>query len=257
MKSFTSEAKKVLDLAKTFALRAGTELDSMHVLIALASVKHTYAYEILSRLGFDEEIAQSYIINIYSVFDNELCVNPLFEKILDYSSLIANNSGYKVTDTQHILLALAFFKKSIAGKILARHGIDYSTVLSIVNGMAYHKIGNETISDEKEDILIPTTGVDMQINEIKEDPILLANGYDLTKKASNGLLSPVIGREKEILRIIQILSRKVKNNPIIVGEPGVGKTSLVERLAIKIINGDVTDNLKNKTNTITITIATM
>lgn len=247
MRNVTADVKKVLGLAETFASHSGSLIDSMHILIALACVENSYAYEILNRLGFTEEVAKSYLISVLSQPPQPAMPGPMHRKVMDYANLVAKNSGYEYVDTQHILLSLSFHKSSLAGKVLIRHGIDYSTVLSIVNGMTYNRIGKSDESrppEEKKErgslqITKPVTSSAM-------DARLLENGVDLTARARDGKLDPVFGRDKEINRVIQILSRRRKNNPVIVGEPGVGKTAVVEGLALRIASGEAPDFLKDK-----------
>ncbi len=242
MKRYTVKCKKVLDLAETFASQSGNAIESYHLLAALANVENCYAAEILHCLGFSAEVSSSYLIKTSDPL-NKAGFSEVAVSILEYADKASEKLGYNEVDTQHILLAICFFKNTLAAKILNRYEIDYAKVLSIVNAMSYNKIGQEPASTPKEKI---TKDAPTEIKTSLPD-ILIENGVDLTAKAKENKIDDIIGREKEIARIIQILSRRKKNNPMIIGESGVGKTALIEGLAQKIVKNNVPDFLKNKT----------
>lgn len=240
MKDYTAKCKKVLDLAKNYAIQSESAIESYHILAALSGVDNCYAAEILSRLGFSAEIAQSYLLKTLKVAETANLSDAAIN-ILEHADKICTKLGYNEVDTQHILLSICFFRNTLAAKILLRYGIDYAKILSIVNAMSYNKIGQEGGGN----ITNPPAVAQKSLAILPD--ILLENGEDLTAKAAANKVAAIIGREKETARLIQILSRKKKNNPMIVGEAGVGKTALVEGLAQRIISNDVPEFLHSKT----------
>lgn len=250
MNNFTEAAKKVLEQAEYFALYSGNIIESIHILIGITKVVDGYGAQILSRLGFNTTNAESYLIKSSFASYDSVLVSPTVQKILDYAKSVAKATNSAI-DTHHLLLAVSYHKSCVGSKILLKHNITYDKLLSIVESMNHNQIG---VIEKK---LSPETSFKSRINtepkEINEknDTTIgkkseFKYGLNLIEMAKNNQLEKIIGREKEIARIISILSRKTKNNPIIVGESGVGKTAIVEKLAEKIASGNVPDFLKNK-----------
>ena len=192
---------------------------------------------------------------------NELVVTKSTEKVLKMSILEARITKSSPTDSEHLLLALLKDKKTLINSIMKSFNVDYNNTLLYVKSII------ETRSDELEDSKSPTMGpnfTDDDDDDMKErpssqnpmgggaakstsdTPVLDNFGTDITKAASENRLDPVVGREKEIERLSQILSRRKKNNPVLIGEPGVGKSAIVEGLALRIIQKKVSRILFDK-----------
>lgn len=237
---YTVDLQKVLDVAKTFSFE--NNVNSTQLLVALATCRNTFSYEILSRLGFDSKTAKSYLIAT-TVIDRE---DKFFDLIMEYAKKVAKFSGLGEVDTHHILLAICYYRESPPCKILSRHGIDYNDILPIINGMNYHAIYSNSQSNKEKSVA--KINYDTEVSYSKKLPqILLDNGYDLTLRAAEKRLPPIVGRENEIDRIVRILSRKTKNNPLLIGESGVGKTAVIEGLCQRMVEEKVPDFLKKKT----------
>lgn len=193
--------------------------------------------------------------------NNELVVTKSTEKVLKMSILEARLTKSSPTDSEHLLLALLKDKKTLINSIMQSFNVDYNSTLLYVKSIAETREGNfdETMSPTMGPNFTDDDDDDMKERPSSQNPIgggspkttsdtpVLDNfGTDITKAASENRLDPVVGREKEIERLSQILSRRKKNNPVLIGEPGVGKSAIVEGLALRIIQKKVSRILFDK-----------
>ena len=242
---FTEEAQKSIIVAQEEAKKlkhsyVGTE----HLLLGLLGVEEGGAYEILKENGINlEQVLQETkkIVGVGEFETDIIGFTPRTKRVFELSFLEARNLNNQYVGTEHILLGLIEEGEGVAVVVLRKLGLDLEELFA-------------DIVDEMTERSPKTTS---KINsKKKETPNLDKYGRDLTKTAIEGKVDPVIGRNKEIERIIQILSRRTKNNPVLIGEPGVGKTAIAEGLAQKIILGDVPDIIKDRT-VITLDLASM
>ena len=238
---FTQRAKTAIDLgvesAKSFGHKiVGTE----HLLLGLLKENDGIAAKVLNRLGVTEDILENKIIEIEGKNDintSDVTLSPRSKQILELSGAFANKLKTNYIGTEHILLALVQEGEGLGMRILASLNIDARDVAeNIIDMMG---IDNYSIEPKK-------VSKEQTTSESTSSKLLDKYGRNLTESAKQDKIDPVIGRKKEIERIIQILSRRTKNNPVLIGDPGVGKTAIAEGLAIDIAEGRVPDTLKDK-----------
>lgn len=238
---FTQRGKKAIDLALESAKKLGHKVvGSEHILLGLLKEKEGIAAKVLIKLGMTEEILEAKIIELEGKEEpsENIALSPRSKQILELSGMFANKLKTNYIGTEHILLAIIQEGEGIGVKILNSAGIDDRTIVqSIIDMMGIEEYSATTQNDNS------YTSNQKPISS----KLLDKYGRNLTQYAQQNKIDPVIGREKEIQRIIQILSRRTKNNPVLIGDPGVGKTAIAEGLAINIAMGNVPDTLKNKT----------
>ncbi len=234
---FTDRVKKVMQIAREESVRLGNDyVGTEHLLLGLIKEGDGVAVAVLRSLGVDlDELASTIEKTITSTggmmtIGQMLPFTPRAKKVLEIAATEARTMSHKYIGTEHLLLALMKDTESAAANALGAAGLEFDKVKEEINRVLR---GGET-------------SVPGAAKEKSKTPFLDHFGRDLTAMAIEGKLDPVIGREKEIERVIQILSRRKKNNPVLIGEPGIGKTAIVEGLAQKIIEKDIPQVLENK-----------
>ncbi len=248
MYEFTARASRVLEIAKEFSIEhnysfIGTE----HILYGLVEEGEGLASKILLKQGITSEYIENEILKIDGVMNtesDEVEFTPRAKRIIENSVRESKKMGQNYVGTEHLLLSLMREIDSVAVRILIDANIDPQ------------KIFTDLLSLLSEDA--PTSNFSEEGNENSNSytPTLNQYGKDLTSFAKQNKLDPVIGRNSEIQRVIEILSRRTKNNPVLIGEPGVGKTAVVEGLAQMIVAGNIPEVLKNK-RIVTLDISSM
>ena len=237
---FTQKSKKVIELSLKCARRLGhNRVDSEHLLLGLSKEGSGVASKVLLTLGITPKYIEDKIIDkkgIIPITPIDLTLSNRSEEILEISGIFADKFKSEYIDTEYILLGILQQGEGIAVDILKEAGIEDRYIVELIIDI----VGLDSITTNQE-------SKSNYPSEIQASSKLLEKyGKNLTLIASQNKIDPVIGREKEIERAIQILSRRTKNNPVFIGDPGVGKTSVTEGLAINISSGNVPDNLIGK-----------
>ena len=247
---FTNKAQNALNSALEYAREMGhSYIGSEHLLLGLLSETDSIASKVLTGRGVTLEECRSIIEKnagvgaSTDVSPSEM--TPRTKRIISLSAYESSNAGHSFIGTEHLLLAITDEPECFAAQIIVAQGVRLNDIRSDIAGY-FGSAENENAPYSRKSEKTGKT----------KTPTLDAHGRNLCEMARAGKIDPIIGRDKETERVIQILSRRTKNNPCLIGEPGVGKTAVVEGLAKRIVEGNVPDNLRSK-EIITLDISSM
>ncbi|PKR53080.1 ATP-dependent chaperone ClpB [Thalassospira marina] len=231
---FTDRSKGFLQSAQSLALRENhQQLVPIHLLKVLLDDEEGLAANLIKAQGGDAkralELTEQELAKLPKVTgaNAQVYLSSEFARLVDEAQKVAKKAGDSYVTAERLLLTLALDAKSLAGKVLADAGVTAQKL-------------NTAINDLRKGRTADSSGAESQYDALKK------YARDLTEAAREGKLDPVIGRDEEIRRAVQVLSRRTKNNPVLIGEPGVGKTAIAEGLALRIVKGDVPETLKSK-----------
>ena len=244
---FTERARKVVFYAQEEAQKFGEGyVSTEHLLLGLVREADSVAARVLDKLGVSLNRVRAEVEKQLPRGDarpnQDMTLTPRAKRVIDLAYDEARNLNNNYIGTEHLLLGLIREGDGLAGRVLAKLGVELEKARREVMGLQDNDTQQKSTSSSRPSSSSSSTGAAATTKTQTLDEF----GRDLTELARDGKLDPVVGRQNEIERVMQILCRRTKNNPCLIGEPGVGKTAIAEGLALRIVSGDIPDLLKNR-----------